>query len=46
VLEEKYALLDSLYMTVGTLTTVDFDEVHTLSNRGRAGKQLFSSVRT
>ena len=36
VLEEKYTVFDSLYMTVSTLTTVGFGEVHPLSNRGRA----------
>lgn len=36
VLEDEYTLFDSLYMTVSTLTTVGFGEVHPLSNRGRA----------
>jgi voltage-gated potassium channel len=34
-LEEKYSLFDSLYMTVITLTTVGYGEVHELSMRGR-----------
>ncbi len=34
-LEEKYTWLDSLYMTVMTVTTVGFGEVHPLSDRGR-----------
>jgi voltage-gated potassium channel len=35
VLEEQYTLFDSLYMTVITLTTVGYAEVHELSMRGR-----------
>jgi voltage-gated potassium channel len=35
VLEPKYTLFDSLYMTVTTLTTVGYGEVHPLSWRGR-----------
>jgi voltage-gated potassium channel len=38
LLEEKYSLLDALYMTVITLTTVGYGEVHPLSRRG----QLFT----
>jgi voltage-gated potassium channel len=34
-LEEDYSLFDSLYMTVITLTTVGYEEVHPLSTRGR-----------
>jgi voltage-gated potassium channel len=32
---EKWSLFDSLYMTVITLTTVGYEEVHTLSREGR-----------
>jgi voltage-gated potassium channel len=35
ILEPKYTLFDSLYMTVTTLTTVGYGEVHPLSPRGR-----------
>ncbi len=35
VLDPKYTLFDALYMTVTTLTTVGYGEVHTLSVRGR-----------
>jgi voltage-gated potassium channel len=35
LLEEQYSLLDSLYMTVITLTTVGYGETHPLSPRGR-----------
>jgi voltage-gated potassium channel len=35
VLEPKYSLFDSLWMTVITLTTVGYGEVHELSYRGR-----------
>jgi voltage-gated potassium channel len=35
LLEESYSLFDSLYMTVITLTTVGYEEVHSLSPRGR-----------
>jgi voltage-gated potassium channel len=34
-IEDKYSLFDSLYMTVITLTTVGYEEVHTLSTAGR-----------
>jgi voltage-gated potassium channel len=33
---EKWNLFDSLYMTIITLTTVGFEEVHVLSGAGRA----------
>ncbi|OAI45116.1 hypothetical protein AYO44_13075 [Planctomycetaceae bacterium SCGC AG-212-F19] len=36
VLEPEYTLFDGLYMTVTTVTTVGFGEVHKLSTRGRA----------
>jgi len=36
VIEPKYTLFDSLYMTVMTLTTVGYGEVHPLSTTGRA----------
>jgi voltage-gated potassium channel len=32
---EKWSLFDSLYMTIITLTTVGYEEVHTLSRSGR-----------
>jgi len=32
---EKWSLFDSLYMTIVTLTTVGFEEVHTLTRAGR-----------
>ena len=35
LLEERYSLFDSLYMTVITLTTVGYEEVHPLSPRGK-----------
>lgn len=35
-IEEDYSLFDALYMTVITLTTVGYGEVHPLSLRGRA----------
>jgi voltage-gated potassium channel len=35
LLEESYSLFDSLYMTVITLTTVGYEEVHPLSPRGK-----------
>jgi voltage-gated potassium channel len=34
-LEPEYSLFDALYMTVITLTTVGYEEVHRLSTRGR-----------
>ncbi len=34
-LEDEYSLFDALYMTVTTLTTVGYGEVHPLSPRGR-----------
>jgi voltage-gated potassium channel len=34
-IEDNWTLLDALYMTVITLTTVGFNEVHTLSTPGR-----------
>ena len=34
-LEEDYSLFDALYMTVITLTTVGYEEVHRLSRAGR-----------
>jgi voltage-gated potassium channel len=34
-IEEDYTLFDSLYMTVITLTTVGYEEVHQLSTAGR-----------
>ncbi len=36
VLEPAYSLFDALYMTVITLTTVGYGEVHALSTQGRA----------
>jgi voltage-gated potassium channel len=36
LIEPEYTLFDSLYMTVITLTTVGYAEVHPLSNSGRA----------
>jgi voltage-gated potassium channel len=35
-IEKDYSLFDSLYMTVITLTTVGYEEVHPLSTAGRA----------
>ena len=35
LIEEEYSLFDSLYMTVITLTTVGYEEVHRLSPAGR-----------
>jgi voltage-gated potassium channel len=35
LLEERYSLFDSFYMTVITLTTVGYEEVHPLSSPGR-----------
>ena len=35
LIEPEYSLFDSLYMTVITLTTVGYEEVHRLSIRGR-----------
>ena len=35
LLEERYSFFDSLYMTVITLTTVGYEEVHPLSPRGK-----------
>jgi voltage-gated potassium channel len=35
LLEKDYTLFDSLYMTVITMTTVGYEEVHPLSPRGR-----------
>jgi voltage-gated potassium channel len=39
-LEEAYSLFDALYMTVTTLTTVGYGEVHPLSMRGRVFTML------
>ena len=39
-LEEGWSLFDALYMTVTTLTTVGYGEVHPLSVRGRAFTML------
>ncbi|MBA3971670.1 MAG: potassium channel protein, partial [Bacteroidetes bacterium] len=39
MLIEKYEILDAFYMTVITVATVGFQEVHPLSNNGR----LFTS---
>ena len=36
MLIEKWSLFDALYMTIITLTTVGYDEVHHLSQAGRA----------
>ncbi len=36
LIEKEYSLFDSLYMTVITLTTVGYEEVHPLSTLGRA----------
>lgn len=36
LLEDDYSLFDALYMTVTTITTVGFGEVHALSTTGRA----------
>ncbi len=36
VLEPEYSLFDALYMTVITLSTIGYSEVHELSTRGRA----------
>src|SRR5262249_9605753 len=36
LLEESYSLFDAFYMTVITLTTVGYEEVHELSPPGRA----------
>jgi voltage-gated potassium channel len=35
LLEDEYSLFDALYMTVTTLTTVGYGELHPLSPRGR-----------
>ncbi len=35
LIEHEYSLFDALYMTVITLTTVGYEEVHTLSTAGR-----------
>src|SRR5438552_4003101 len=35
ILEEGYSLFDGLYMTIITLSTSGYGEVHTLSPRGR-----------
>ena len=37
---EGWSILDALYMTVITITTVGFEEVHELSSRG----QIFTIV--
>src|ERR1019366_7761582 len=34
-IEEKYTLLDGLYMTIITLTTIGYGEVHPLSDKGK-----------
>jgi voltage-gated potassium channel len=34
-IEEKYTLLDGLYMTIITLTTIGYGEVHPLSDQGK-----------
>jgi voltage-gated potassium channel len=39
-LEPKYSLFDALYMTIITLTTVGYEEVHPLSRWGRAFTML------
>ena len=41
---EKWNLLDSLYMTVITLTTIGFGEVHTLSDQGRVFTIILSLI--
>src|ERR1051326_5612547 len=40
VIEEKYNFLDALYMTIITLSTIGYGEVHELSAQGR----IFTSV--
>ncbi len=35
LIEPEYSLFDALYMTVITLTTVRYEEVHPLSTAGR-----------
>ncbi len=40
VLIEGWSLLDAFYMTITTISTVGYDEVHPLSNAGR----IFSSI--
>ena len=35
LIEEDYSLTDGLYMTVITITTVGYREVHELSDQGR-----------
>jgi hypothetical protein len=45
LLERKYSLFDALYMTVITLTTVGYAEVHELSLVGRVGWFVGHSLR-
>src|SRR5437868_2802333 len=35
VIEDEYTLFDALYMTVITLSTIGYGEIHPLSDRGR-----------
>src|SRR3989304_8509449 len=40
---EKWSILDSIYMTIITITTVGYGEIHNLSNSGRIFTILFIS---
>jgi len=46
VLIESWSVLDSLYMTVTTIFTVGFGEIHPLSTGGRVFTVMYKESRT